>query len=226
MIPSTLTQLLATLVFVVPGFVYQAVRISVRGRLPLDIELSTRIVRAIVSSVIFGLVYLLIAGECLVDAAQGTGLMYDHPRVGALFGLAGGIVIPAAAGLARLPDAEWLSRLASRLPEISRYDPTPTGWDKAFQNSSECFVRVLNQDSQWIAGYYGANSYATSYPENQQIFLERAHHITSNGVIEGEIEGSKGCLIDCGQIQLLELLESGSAEDMSSGSPRMEDADD
>ena len=39
--PKSVTGLLILLLFVIPGFVYQAVRISVRGRLPFDLELST-----------------------------------------------------------------------------------------------------------------------------------------------------------------------------------------
>ena len=73
MAPSSINSLLIFLLFVVPGFVYQTMRISVRGRLPLDLELSTRIVRAVVTSGIFGLVYLAILGDVLIETARGTG---------------------------------------------------------------------------------------------------------------------------------------------------------
>lgn len=43
-IPSSVTQLLVLLVLIVPGFVYQAVRIQLRGRAVSDSELSTRII--------------------------------------------------------------------------------------------------------------------------------------------------------------------------------------
>lgn len=171
MTPTSVTQLLLLLLFVVPGFVYQAARISVRGRLPLDIELSTRIVRAIVSSGIFGLVYLAMLGQPLVDAAHARGYGFEHPRVGALIALVGGIIIPALLALVRTPNWAWLRALSQKLPQITKYDPTPTAWDKAFQDIGECFIRVLNADNRWVAGYYGPASYATSYPEAHQPVL-------------------------------------------------------
>lgn len=56
-IPSTTQQLLITLLLVIPGFVYQQVRIRFRGRLPSDIELTSRLLRAIATSTIFALAY-------------------------------------------------------------------------------------------------------------------------------------------------------------------------
>lgn len=190
--PTSVTGLLIFLLFVVPGFVYQATRISVRGRLPFDLELSTRIVRAVVTSGIFGLVYLILLGDVLVDAAQGTGVALDHPRLSALLALVGGILAPAGLALIPFSDWGWVRSLRERLPEVTKYDFTPTAWDKAFKNVGECFVRVLTKDDRWIAGYYGPNSYATSYPEPHELFLERAYEVSEDGTIGEEIEGTRG----------------------------------
>jgi len=46
-IPSTPAQLLTTLLLVLPGFVYQEVRIRLRGRAPGEQELTSRLLRAI-----------------------------------------------------------------------------------------------------------------------------------------------------------------------------------
>ncbi|MCO7238980.1 DUF6338 family protein [Aeromicrobium sp. CnD17-E] len=212
MAPTSVTGLLIFLLFVVPGFVYQATRISVRGRLPLDLELSTRIVRAIVTSGIFGLVYLVALGDTLVHAARGEGLVVEHPRVGALLALAGGIAIPSVLALLPAPTWGWLDMLRSKLPDVTRYDFTPTAWDKAFQSAEECFIRVLTNDDRWIAGYYGSSSYATSYPEPQQLFLEKAYQVSADGTIGDEIEGTRGVIVDCAAIQLLQILAVTEAE--------------
>ncbi|WP_404385014.1 DUF6338 family protein [Knoellia locipacati] len=204
--PKTVSELLLLLLFVVPGFVYQAVRISVRGRLPLDVDLSTRLVRAIVSSAVFGLVYLVVFGDLLVQAARGEGFAFRNVRVGAAMALGLGIVVPALGAVARVPQWPWVQRLGGRLPQVTKYDPTPTGWDKAFQNSSECFIRILTKDGTWIAGYYGGASYATSYPEDQQLFLEKAHAVSDTGEIGDEVENSLGVLVQCSEIQLLQIV--------------------
>ena len=66
-------------VLIVPGFVYQAVRIRLRGRTPADTELSTRIVHAIVTSTTFALLYLLAFGPQIMDAARARGDILEHP---------------------------------------------------------------------------------------------------------------------------------------------------
>lgn len=221
MTPGSVTQLLIVLVFVVPGFVYQSVRISLRGRLQFDLELPTRIVRAIVSSGIFALVYLVCFGQTLVDAATGEGFVIESPRVGAVLSLAGGIVVPATVALApslvklqSWPVVKWLQ---DQLPEVANYDPTPTAWDKIFQaqGGEHVFVRVMTQDGRWIAGLWGPESYATSFPDPQQILLQKAYKVDADGTIGGEVVGSRGILIDCREIQLLQLL-----------APDAQDADD
>ncbi len=212
MAPTSVTELLLLLLFVVPGFVYQAVRISVRGRLPFDLELSTRIVRAIVTSGIFGLVYVVLLGDELVNAAHGTGVGFDHPRVGALLALLGGIAVPAGLALVPAPDWQWIANLRAKLPEVTKYDATPTAWDKAFQSAEECFIRVLTNEDRWIAGYYGSTSYATSYPEPHQLFLEKAFEVSQDGTIGVEIEGTRGVIVDCTAIQLLQVLSGAEPE--------------
>lgn len=212
MAPTSVTGLLIFLLFVVPGFVYQTTRISVRGRLRFDLELSTRIVRAIVTSGIFGLVYLAILGNTLIEAAHGEGLGVDHPRIGAIVALAGGILIPAGLALLPAPTWAWIDRLRAKLPQVTKYDFTPTAWDKAFQSAEECFIRVLTNDNRWIAGYYGPASYATSYPEPHQLFLEKAYEVSEDGTIRDEIEGTRGIIVDCTAIQLLQVLAGTEAE--------------
>ena len=220
MLPSTVTQLLLTLTFVVPGFVYQSVRISFRGRLPNDVELSTRLVRAIVTSAIFALLYLALFGEALVDAASDEQQLSDSVRKAAVYAFIGGIGFPAfvaaCGGLVGIPDFQWLAILRSKLPEVSRYDPTPTAWDKVFQDRGPTFVRILNSEGRWIAGYFGTGSYASSFPEDHQIYLERTHSIDENGVLGDEIPGTRGCIVNCADLQLLELL--GPDDDDAEGS--------
>lgn len=206
MTPTSVTQLLLLLLFVIPGFAYQAVRISVRGRLPLDVELSTRIVHAIMLSGIFGLAYLIILGQPLIDAAHGHGFGFEHPRCGGALALLGGVIIPALLALVRLPEWPWLTDLGNRLPQVTKYDPTPTAWDKIFQSNGECFIRILNREGRWVAGYYGPDSYASSYPEPHQLYLERAFHASDDGTIGEEIDGTQGVLIDCAGIQLLQVV--------------------
>ncbi|TCC34961.1 DUF6338 family protein [Kribbella sindirgiensis] len=229
-IPSTATQLLIMLLFVVPGFVYQGVRVNLRGRLATDVDLSTRLVGAIVRSAIFGLVYLAIGGKLLVEAANGKGWLIDHVRVAALIALVGGFVLPALLGLVTAPDnaalVKWLREreVSQWFSNLFSYDHTPTAWDKAFQDRTPCFVRILTSEKEWIAGYYGLNSYSTSFPEKHQVFLEACYEVSKTGQIGDPIPGSEGVIVSCESaisIELIALEESDqrTLEQVEEGAP-------
>jgi hypothetical protein len=224
-IPSTLTQLLVTLVLIVPGFVYQNVRIRVAGRTPADTELASRILRAIVASTVFALLYLLILGPEIIDTAQASRHTLDHPRRLALLGFCAAFAIPALS--ATVIHVRWSTALfkhpiqTMRDEGWSRYDPRPTAWDVAFQDASVGFVRVRMRDGTWFAGYYGPNSYASSYPDPPNLFVEASFDIDDRGVIENQIVNTKGAVIDCTDAVLVELLapldEADEAQSQSGG---------
>jgi hypothetical protein len=218
-IPSTTTQLLILLLFVVPGFVYQGVRVNLRGRRPTDVDLSTRLVGAIVWSAIFGLVYLIIGGRTLVDAAGGTGTLIQHPRPGAAIGLFGGFVLPALLALFRLSDdnTAWFreAKLSRWFTSRLSYDPTPTAWDKAFQDRTPCFVRILTAQEKWIAGYYGENSYSSSFPEKHQLYLEYCYAVDEEGRIGDAIPDSGGVIVACDSAISIELIALDSADQLT-----------
>jgi hypothetical protein len=196
-VPSSLVQLLVTLLFVVPGFVYQGVLISRVGRTPADLDLSMRVLRAIATSTLFGLVYVVFLGQPLLQAAEGQGPLVENPRVGALAAAAGGFVIPAVAAL-----------LQARIQHggASTHDPTPSAWDYTFKELEPCYIRVRMQDGTWFAGWFGPRSYATSFPDRRELFVEIEHHVDTGGVIGAEIEGSAGAVIDCEGAWLIEVV--------------------
>lgn len=207
-IPSTTTQLLILLLFVVPGFVYQVVRIYLRGKFPADVDFSTRIVTAIVTSAVFGLIYLAIAGDWLVEAANGQGWLIEHERRGALIALAAMFVIPAAAAFVDLSKTRIWKKVSDRAP----YDGTPTAWDKAFQERRECYVRILTANQKWVAGYYGSKSYASSFPEKHEIYLEWACEVDESGLLGQIIPDSHGLVVQCEDATLIEMLAPGTPE--------------
>ena len=210
MIPTTVTQVLITLVLVVPGFVYQETRIRLRGRKPHDTEPTSRLLRAIAASALFALVYALILGPYLSDAHRGQVTALAHPRISALLALAAAFGVPMLCAV--IPDlprtmSGWRHPSKSLRPsELSRYDPRPSAWDVAFEGASEGFVRVRMKDGTWFAGYFGQSSYASSFPDPRSLFVEVGHLVDVDGVIGDPIEGSAGAVIECADAVLIELL--------------------
>lgn len=188
-VPSSVTQLLVTLVLVIPGFVYQIVRIRLRGRSASDSELATRIVYALVASTILALFYLTIFGQTLTDAVQADGDLVAHPRLAAALALVGVVTVPVlAAALPSLPRLHLRQPLASlkammRPDNWTRVSPSPTAWDAAFSAAEPGFIRVRMRDGSWFAGYFGESSYASSFPDPRSLFFEYSYSINGDGEI-------------------------------------------
>lgn len=230
-VPGSITQLLILLVLVVPGFVYQTMRIRLRGRTPSDTELSTRILLAIIGSTFFALVYVLVLGPYLADAA---GLrredLLDHPRLAAVAGLLAAIGIPAGLALLQVLAPRFLAWLGSKFgwwtqissstmwrrltgplrpANWSQIDSRPSSWDVAFSGARPGYVRVRMKDGTWYAGWFGESSYASSFPDPQSLFVERSFRVSPDGEIIGEVANSVGAVIDCRDAALVELLSPG-----------------
>lgn len=218
-IPSTVTQLLATLLLVVPGFVFQAMRIRLIGRSPADVELAGRVLRAIVISTIFALAYLLVLGPAGADVVQRQEDALAHPRLAATMGLLGAFVIPTLVAAvfsfadirkALKPHVGFRAKAAAlmRVSAWTRYDPRPTAWDLAFETAEEgWYVRIKMADGSWFAGYWGASSWASTYPDPHSVFVEAEYQVDSTGKIGAEVTGTKGAVIQCGDAVLVELLK-------------------
>lgn len=53
-------------------------------------------------------------------------------------------------------------------------NPAPTAWDAIFLSKKVFWVIVYLKDGREIGGLYGKNSFASSYPNEEQIYLEEA----------------------------------------------------
>ena len=211
-IPNSVTQVLVTLVLIVPGFVFQGVRIRLRGRTPGDTELATRIVSAIALSTVFALVYVVVLGSIVADTDHLYGDALRHPRAYAVLGLAAAFVVPAGAAylVVRIGATDRWQRASSRVlsDRWTRIDPRPSAWDVAFQDIVPCYVRVRQQDGSWFAGWFGERSYASSWPDARSLFVEVSMQIDTDGKIGEPVDGSTGAVIDCTEAVLIELLAS------------------
>ncbi|CAM3265892.1 DUF6338 domain-containing protein [Nocardioides dubius] len=211
-IPSSATQVLVTLILIVPGFVFQGVRIRLRGRTPGDTEMTTRILSAITLSAVFALAYILVLGTAVAEPGRLQHNVLDSPRRFALLGLAAAFLVPAATAfiVARVAATGRWQRLSGRLlsDQWTRTDPRPSAWDVAFQNIGPCYVRVRDGDGSWFAGWFGEESYASSWPDPRSLFVEVSMQVSTDGTIGAPVDGSTGAIIDCTGAVLIELLAS------------------
>lgn len=215
-------QALTVLVIVIPGFVYQVVRSRLSGPTPEDGDLGVRVLRALMVSGLFALVYLVVLGPILTTAISRPESYLEHPRRTALLLLGLVFVIPAAVA------AVQQARAARRLyPSLSwrtafrTYDPTPTAWDFAVNRVGPGYVRVLTKDGNWVGGYAGTESFYTNYPQSREVFVETAWKLSEQGEFEHPIAGSTGEWIKCDDAPAVEFLvpQGSAAADTGSSEP-------
>ena len=85
---------------------------------------------------------------------------------------------------------QWVLRwqwLASRIQL-----PYPTAGDYFFGRRDPVFVLIQLRNGSRIGGYYGPQSYATSFPTEGDIYLETVYHVDEDGNFKESVEGSSG----------------------------------
>lgn len=172
-------QALTLIIVLIPGFVYQGVKRHRVGPSLEDQDLSIRLLRALVTSVVFLVVYAIALGDFLADRFLESDPERRYDDVWAVGLIVGGLVffIPAVAGhvsaayLTRKryfnrsdPMTFWktvctkadrdnseLSWWRALFSGETNYSPIPTAWDFATEDFPVgSFVRVLLPDDTWL----------------------------------------------------------------------------
>jgi hypothetical protein len=202
--PTTVLQLGLLVLVVLPGITYQFLRERWRGPVPGERDLGERVLRSLVASMLLDALYLIVAGPALAPlanrtVAKGWDGVVEQAQLLGLLGLLLFLVVPAVAA----GTVTWWQRRRLR---GARYRSTPTAWDRMFQNRGSCFVRMRLKDGAWAGGWYGSQSYATSYPQPAELFLQTAWIMDPDGSFVRPIERSAGMHVRATDVDLLELL--------------------
>ncbi len=86
--------------------------------------------------------------------------------------------------------------------------PHPTGkpWDYVFGQRKPYWVIATLKDGTKIAGNYGGNSFTSSTPDKEQIYLEETWVLNDDGGLERPRNQTAGVLITSSDIAFLELF--------------------
>ena len=97
-----------------------------------------------------------------------------------------------------------------RLPWVVRFfqHPDPTPWDHYFDRREHKFMILHLNDGHMIGGYYGAGSYASSFPDQGDLYLSMLYEIDENGKFGNPVEDTDGLLIRKDQYTRIELFNS------------------
>ena len=208
--PSTVLQLVLLVLVVLPGSTYQFLRERWRGSVPGERNLAERVLRAITASILLDGLYAIVAGPQLVHLARGPGRrpgwngFAEQPRLVGLWAVLLLIAVPAVVAGA----LSWWERRRSP----AGFRVTPTAWDHMFRHRGSCFVRVRLKDGTWVGGWYGSRSYATSYPEPPELFLESAWRMSPDGGFVGRVTGTAGLHVRVAEADVVELVHPSEPE--------------
>jgi hypothetical protein len=115
-------------------------------------------------------------------------------------------LLPVASGFT-MAQFRWSETRNALLRRFTVVDPAPTSWDFAFTGGGPYFVRAKLHDGERVGGFYGVGSFASSYPEPQDLFLEEAWRLTLDGAFLERLNGSRGVLLRREDIEVLELFD-------------------
>lgn len=91
------------------------------------------------------------------------------------------------------------------------HHPIGKPWDYVFSKREWYWTIVTLKDGSKVAGKYGSKSFSSSNPESEQIYLEEAWLLNSDGGFERPTSQTKGIII-VSDIQTVELFEYNSKE--------------
>jgi hypothetical protein len=90
-------------------------------------------------------------------------------------------------GWTRLLGRSWVRRMVQ--------SPYPTAWDWYFLRRQPVFMLIHLNDGTLVGGYWGPDSYASSYPEHGDLYLSTVHTIDERGRFGAPIPATGGLLI-------------------------------
>jgi len=80
-------------------------------------------------------------------------------------------------------------------------------WDFKFNKREPAWIIVHLKDGRRIGGEFSQNSFASSYPAEEQIYLEKVWELDEDGNFQKAIERSKGIIILKDEIAAVEFFE-------------------
>ena len=84
--------------------------------------------------------------------------------------------------------------------------PIAKPWDYFFGKKEAAWVIVHLKNGKMIGGKYFSDSFASSYPDKEQIYLEEVWKLDPNGVFISKIERTKGIIIIGDDISSVEFF--------------------
>jgi hypothetical protein len=103
----------------------------------------------------------------------------------------------------------WSQILKWNIMQFVVNHPSATAWDWFFGvlRRGECYILVHLKNGEKIAGFYGSASYATSFPRNGDLYLEKTVKVDNDGNFQNIVDDTLGLIITRDEYLYVELFE-------------------
>lgn len=197
--PTTVSAVLVILVFIIPGFISNSVFSLVFPRTePGD-------TRTILTAITFSCLNYAFLSWLLILMWKESWYRSIGMLVGIAFVALFASPVAVALAFAKMIDTEWGRKVLARFRIIN---PVPKAWDYFFRQAIPCWVIATLKDGRVFAGLYGENSSASSFPAEEDLYLEKLCRLSAEGKIEGVAPYSMGGIIRMEYVASLEFFES------------------
>lgn len=197
--PNTASAILLIVVFLMPGFIYNR---FLAFAYP-DAEASET--RAVLTAITFSFFNYAVLSPLLILFWKKTLYQNLGFLAGASFFVLFLSPILMAWLVVRAVESSWAR---SWRRALGLMHPMPKAWDYFFHLGRPCWVVAILKNGRTFAGYYGGNSFASSFPAEEDLYLEALCTLTPEGRIVGVAQGSVGGIIRTESVDTLEFFES------------------
>jgi hypothetical protein len=192
-------KLILFITFVVPGF------IAIKAYELLSPSRYTDSSKQIVDAVSYScIVYIILLWP--IYLVEKSTIRSTQPHLYLLFYTGAMFVFPLILVIG------W--KYLRQLEIIQKFVPHPTQkpWDFVFGQRNTYWVIVTLKNGEKIGGMFGLNSFASSAPAKEQIYLEEHWVLNEDGGFDRRAEQSSGIIILSSEILSVELIHSGEYE--------------
>jgi hypothetical protein len=88
----------------------------------------------------------------------------------------------------------------------------PKSWDYFFSKRECCFMLIHLNNGRIIGGLYGLDSFASSYPEKEDVYLQEIWKVDEEGKFIEKIPDTRGLLVNHDVIEYIELFRINEEE--------------
>jgi hypothetical protein len=200
--PSSTAAVLVIVAFVMPGFIAsRVVSFTLPGTEPTQ-------GRLLLTAITLSCLNYAVLSWLLVFAWLDK--WYENPLALAVLSFFVLFGAPVLIGLA-IPQIVESKRGRKVRERFRLMHPIPKAWDYFFRLGTPCWVVATMKDGHVLAGWYGVNSFASSFPAEEDLYLEKTCNLSPEGRILQVKEFSHGAIIRMEHVQLLEMYESSTS---------------